>query len=114
MILPPLPVGDICLNPQKAIFDFPDSFVHGNGDNVKGEHDVCANIADFLNHVVLDIVGVIFEIHNTPVPFADFEVIFFVFKRVGADIVLKIMPFFCHIHCVKEKGCFFVRAKKAM
>ena len=54
-VLAALPVGDVGLHTQQAVFHLPHGLIRGNRHNVDGEHQVAGHVGKLRYHVILNI-----------------------------------------------------------
>ena len=108
LVLPPLPVGNVCLHAQQSVFNFTHGLIRGNGDEVKRKHHACAYVAKLRNHIVLYVVGIIPKKYHPPAAVAEAETVALCFKCIGANIVPEAMPLFSHIVNVKVEIAFLI------
>ena len=93
-ILASLPVRHVCLHTQQSILDLTHRFICRHRDDVNGQHQVPAKAAQFGDHLIFHIAGVIFHEKDSSVLLTQFKMIVVEFHRVRADPVFEAVPFF--------------------
>ena len=111
-ILASLPVGDVCLHAQQSVLDLTHRFVCRYGDDINGQHQVPAKAAQFGDHLILYIAGVIFHKKDSAVLLAQLEMVVMEFHRVRADPVFEAVSFFRKGFHVKWKTLWNVCLEK--
>ena len=91
LILLSLPIGDIGFHRQQLVFSLPYRLVHRDRLGINGKHEITVNIGQLGNKAVLDKVGVIFEIEDTPVTSIHLEMVTPKFHALGCNGNLKIV-----------------------
>ena len=109
-VLAALPVGDVGLHTQQAVFHLPHSLIRGNRHNVDGEHQIAVEIGKLRHHVILNIRGVVFEEQHPAELAAQLQIVAVFLDPVRADIVLKTVAPLHHLTGVEHKLGFLALA----
>ena len=106
-ILPALPIGNVGFDTEQTVLHLPHGLVGGDRHNIDRQHHISVEVGQLCNHAVFDIRSVVFQKQDPAVFLAQFQAVAAFLHRVGADIVLEIVPLAHHILRVKVKGRFF-------
>ena len=107
-ILASLPVGHIGLHAKQTVLDLTHRFVCGYREDIDGQHQVPAYIAQLRDHVILDITGIILHIQHPPEPFIDLEAVFGKLHGLGTDPILEAAPLFGKCLHIERKALGFI------
>ena len=113
-VLSALPVGDIGFDTEQAVFHLPHGLVGGDRHNIDRQHHISVEIGQLRDHTVFDIRSVVFQKQDPAVFFAQLQTVAAFLQRVGADIVLEIMPLAHHVLRVKVKRRFLALTVKVV
>ena len=103
-VLFPLPVGRIGLHTQQLVLNLPHRLVGGNRQDVDGQHEAAVHVAEFGNHGVFDVGGVILQVEHPAPSLIDAEVVLLKFHGVRAEPILEAVAFFHVLSQVEGKG----------
>ena len=106
-VLPALPIGNVGFDTEQTVFHLPHGLVGGDRHNIDRQHHISVEIGQLRDHAVFDIRSVVLQKQDPAVFFAQLQAVAAFLHRVGADIVLEIVPLAHHILRVKVKGRFF-------
>ena len=109
-VLAALPVGDVGLHAQQAVFYLPHGFIRGHRHNVDGEHQVAGHVGKLRYHVILNIRGVVFEEQHPAELIAQLQIVAVFLDPIRADIVLKAVAPFHHFAGIEHKLGFLALA----
>ena len=103
-VLFPLPVGRIGLHTQQLVLNLPHRLIGGNRQDVDGQHEAAVHVAEFGNHGVFDVGGVILQVEYPAPSLIDAEVILLKFHGVRAEPILEAVALFHVLSQVEGKG----------
>ena len=103
-VLFPLPVGRIGLHTQQLVLDLPHRLVGGNRQDVDRQHEAAIHVAEFGNHGVFDVGGVILQVEYPAPSLIDAEVVLLKFHGVRAEPILEAVALFHVLSQVEGKG----------
>ena len=113
-ILPALPIGNVGFDTEQTVFHLPHGLVGGDRHNIDRQHHISVEIGQLRDHAVFDIRSVVLQKQDPAVFFAQLQAVAAFLHRVGADIVLKVVPLAHHILRVKVKRRFFALTVEIM
>lgn len=114
LILFPLPIRNIHLNPEQPVFHLPHGFVCRDRHYVNGEHQITVQFCQLRNHAVLDIRRIVFHKKNTDKLISELYIVIEAFNAVGTDIVLEIVTLARHIRHIEVKIHLLSRSVEIM
>ena len=103
-ILASLPVRHVGLHAQQPVLDLTHRFVCRYRDDVNGQHQVPAKAAQFGDHLVFYIAGVIFHKKDSAILLTHLEMVVVELHRIRADPILEAVSLFCKGFHVKRKA----------
>ena len=114
LILLPLPVCDVRRHTEQSALRFTHRLVGGNRNNINRHHQIAVKVSKLCHHIVLDKRRILAQEKHPCVAVADFQIVLFKLHRVGADIVLEIVPFPAGFPDVKTERAFLADPIKVM
>ena len=106
-VLPALPVGDVGFDAEQTVFHLPHGLVGGDRHNIDRQHHISVEVGQLRNHAVFDIGSIVFQKQDPAVFLAQLQTVAAFLHKVGADIILKVVPLAHHVLRVKVKRRFF-------
>ena len=103
-ILASLPVRHVGFHAQQSVLNLTHRFICRHRNNVNGQHQVPAKAAQFGDHLILYIAGVIFHKKDSAVLLAQLEMVVVELHRVRADPVLEAVSLFRKGFHIKRKA----------
>ena len=105
-VLPALPVGDVGFDAEQTVFHLPHGLVGGDRHNIDRQHHISVEVGQLCNHTVFDIRSIVFQKQDSAVFLAQLQTVAAFLHKVGADIILKVVPLAHHVLRVKVKRRF--------
>ena len=113
-VLAALPVGDVGLYTEQAVFNLSNSLVRRNRNDVDREHHVSVQLGKLGYHAVLDIRSIILEVNHTGKSFTDLQIIRILLNAVRADIISEIVTLLHHVPGIESEEVFLTGAVEVM